>query len=446
MPNAVYGESHERLLLQRESTQTPYQISNSLEDWQRCVSQPCIGNSRLVFAISCAFAAPLLHLTGDENGGFHFRGTSSTGKTTALLIAASVWGNKNFMQRWRATTNGLEALAALHNDSLLCLDELAQVDAKEAGEIAYMIANGSGKQRANRTGHIREKSSWRLLFLSSGEISLSDHLAQIGGRSRAGQEVRLVDITADAGAGLGLFENIQDEPTANAFAEKLKSASHHYYGSAADAFLRSITCENTKTIQQDIQARRHQFIQQVLPDNAHGQVSRVAHRFALIAAAGELATKLNITSWRCGEATKAAQKCFLSWMSERGGPEAYEIKIALAQVRHFFELHGDARFVHLDHPNNSEALIRERAGFKRHGHFFVFTEVFKKDICKGLDWRNISKLLIEREWLLPDSGGKFTQSFRLPDGGNIRCYRFTQKMFEEIWDEETHALLKRRVL
>jgi uncharacterized protein (DUF927 family) len=45
-----------------------------------------------VLAISAAFAGPLLNLIDAESGGFHLRGASSIGKTTALVLAGSVWG------------------------------------------------------------------------------------------------------------------------------------------------------------------------------------------------------------------------------------------------------------------------------------------------------------------------------------------------------------------
>jgi hypothetical protein len=59
-----------------------------------------------VFAICCALTGPLLKLLGGEGGGFHFRGGSSIGKSTALNIAASVWGGggvSGFSRTWRAT-------------------------------------------------------------------------------------------------------------------------------------------------------------------------------------------------------------------------------------------------------------------------------------------------------------------------------------------------------
>ncbi|MDR0581029.1 MAG: DUF927 domain-containing protein, partial [Holosporaceae bacterium] len=48
-------------------------------------------------------------------------------KTSALCVAASLWGTKKFMQQWRSTSNALEAVAESHNDGLLILDELGQI-------------------------------------------------------------------------------------------------------------------------------------------------------------------------------------------------------------------------------------------------------------------------------------------------------------------------------
>jgi uncharacterized protein (DUF927 family) len=46
----------------------------------------------LIFAVSAALAGPLLFLCDEQPGGFHFVGSSSTGKTTALQLAGSVLG------------------------------------------------------------------------------------------------------------------------------------------------------------------------------------------------------------------------------------------------------------------------------------------------------------------------------------------------------------------
>jgi putative DNA primase/helicase len=175
----------------------PYEKSGTLEEWQQNISRYCVDNSRLSFGVCIAFAAPILNIMGAEGGGFHLRGRSSGGKTTTLKVAASVFGGKKMIHTWRSTSNGMEAIAALHNDCLLCLDEIGQIDPKEAGEVAYLLGNGVGKTRANRTGAAREKQTWALLYLSTGEVRLSDHMKQSGKKVRAGQEIRILDIPSE---------------------------------------------------------------------------------------------------------------------------------------------------------------------------------------------------------------------------------------------------------
>ncbi|WP_445501111.1 DUF927 domain-containing protein [Microvirga sp. G4-2] len=65
-----------------------YRRAGSLKEWQDNVARYAVGNSRLGLALN-AFAAPLRYPTGSESGDFHFRGGSSTGKTTALVVAGS---------------------------------------------------------------------------------------------------------------------------------------------------------------------------------------------------------------------------------------------------------------------------------------------------------------------------------------------------------------------
>jgi putative DNA primase/helicase len=76
-----------------------------------------------------------------------------------------------------------------------------------------MLANGQGKQRAGRTGAARPRLTWRLLFLSAGEIGLAEHMGEVNKRARAGQELRMIDLPADAGAGLGIFETLHEFET-----------------------------------------------------------------------------------------------------------------------------------------------------------------------------------------------------------------------------------------
>jgi putative DNA primase/helicase len=63
-----------------------------------------------------------------------------------------------------------------------------------------------------------------------------------------------------------------------------------------------------------------------------------------IAAAGELATALEIVPWRAGEARDATALALWQWIDGRGGTEPAEVRQAIEQVRLFIEQHGESRF------------------------------------------------------------------------------------------------------
>lgn len=443
LPNKTIGcFGKERLILQTISSSLPnYSTSNSLSEWMEHVSILCIGNTRLAFSLSVAFATPLLNLLGLENGGFHFRGSSSIGKTTALAIATSVWGGKEHIQRWRATTNGLEALAAVHNDTLLCLDELSQIDAGIAGENAYMLANGSGKNRADRHGSSKKKATWRLLFLSTGEISLADHMMEDGKKIRAGQEIRIIDIPADTHVH-GIFENLHGYPNAASFAEILNQECSAYYGTAAQEFIR-LLIENYADVITQIKQFMEDFLSTCVPKNADGQVYRAGKRFALVAAAGELATAFGITGWNKFEATLSAKACFESWLNNRGGLVSQEELAIISQAKRFFEQHGESRFSLWDAPPENKTI--NRAGYKKYTNegveYFVFKESFKTEIAAGFDHRLFARVCIKHGLLREGTKKEYTRSERLPHSTvNTRCYRFTPKVLgnDEGDEDELH--------
>ncbi len=60
------------------------------------------------------------------------------------------------------------------------------------------------------------------------------------------------------------------------------------------------------------------YTAKMMPENAGNQVGRAITRFALVAMAGEIATRAGITGWQQGEAYTAAEKCLAAWMKERG--------------------------------------------------------------------------------------------------------------------------------
>jgi uncharacterized protein (DUF927 family) len=442
LPNETFGQTEgERVLLQSAAgPEHAFNTSGSLADWQAHIARYAVGNSRLAFAISAAFAPPLLYLVNEESGGINFMGASRTGKTTTLQAAGSVWGGGGvggFIRTWRATDNGLEGIAERHCDALLCLDEMGQIDPRSVGEIAYMLANGEGKSRARRDGTGRKPAQWRLLFLSTGELSLADKMAEVGKRPKAGQEVRLVDVPADAGTDMGVFEQLHGKASPEVFARHLKEAAARYYGEASQAFLRKLTELPSDEIAAAVSRAQGEFLAKHVPAGASGQVHSVAGRFALVAAAGTLATAFGILPWPQDEASRAASACFAAWLDRRGGAGVAEIEKGLAQIRRFLEAHGMTRFEPMGADLAGEVRINNRVGFRRRDksdrwEYFVLPEAFKTDLCTGLDTRLMAREMIARGFMLPDKrDGKPQAREYLPGLRSKRCYHITGAFMED---------------
>jgi putative DNA primase/helicase len=95
-----------------------------------------------------------------------------------------------------------------------------------------MLGNGMGKGRATNLGLARKAVVWRVVFISTRETSLEQVMAEAGKRTRAGQEVRFIEVPADTGA-YGLFENLQGFENGAAFSSHLKETCEQLYGTAA---------------------------------------------------------------------------------------------------------------------------------------------------------------------------------------------------------------------
>ncbi|WP_158946249.1 DUF927 domain-containing protein [Pseudodesulfovibrio cashew] len=448
LPDQTYGvHGEEQVILQRLCNDNPYKLSGSLKEWQDSVGTWCQGNSRLAFGVSVAFAAVMQHHAGAESGGFHFIGSSSIGKTTVLMAAASVCGgggDAGYIRQWRATDNGIEAIAASCCDTLLCLDEMGQADSKVVAEGAYLLANGVGKLRATKVGSTASINAWRSCFLSTGETSLNDKLLEDQRlRAKAGHAVRIVDIPADAGCDLGAFEKIHGFGNGEEFARAISQAATSYYGTPLRAFLEKLM-DNLDAHCKRHSQLRHTFYNTHCPIEADGQVKRACRRFAHVAASGELAAEIGILPWESAEASKAAMDCFHAWLNHRGGKGAAEKLEGLRQVRAFFEKYASSRFELIGSKNSESSepqVIVEsynRAGFRNeddegNAEFWMFPEAFR-EVCQGFDHKMVCRMLAEQGILKTQTSGSFQMAKRLPGMGVKslkKVYVITSKIFKE---------------
>jgi uncharacterized protein (DUF927 family) len=434
----------------------PYNVAGTLDEWRYNVSVPCVGNSRLVFGVSTAFTGPMLHFAGAENPGFNIYGDSRSGKTTVADASGSVWGGgpkHGFKKTWRGTANGIEAVCAGRNDTLLILDEMGQGTPNEVAQIVYMVGNGQGKMRADRTGAARGSAEWRIITLSTGEVTFAEKVGEIGKKAKAGQLVRLADVKADAGKGLGIFEDLHGEASPERFAERLSQAALSIYGTAGRQFVELLSAKHKtdpSSIGAFIQQVRTTFLATHLPKGAAAQVRSVCTRFALVAAGGRLATEFGLTGWPGDEAERAAAACFNSWLSERGSIGDHEIEAAIRQVIAFVEAHGASRFDNpwpmssTAIPGNPATIVAgappppplpprdgrtmNRAGFRQYNEkhglwvYMVLPAQWRDELCRGFDANAVAREMAQRKLIIPDPTGKTSRSERVPGEGRVRLY------------------------
>lgn len=428
LPEECWGASEERVMY-TASLDWAGKIGTrgTLQDWRDRVGHLCAGNSRLIFAVSCGFTGPLLTLLGEPGGGFHLHGTSSSGKTTALRVAGSVCGGggvNGYVDSWRATGNGLEALAAGRNHLLLCLDEIGQAEPEVVAECAYALANGFGKQRMTKSTEARRRTEWTVLCLSTGEVRLAEYMRESARKTYAGQEIRFCSVPADGGQNMGVFEDLHDFPSAAALARHFTDVSSRYYGTPLREYLRVLT-ENRTECTAQAKASVAAF-EARLPYRRSGELCRAISRFACVGAAGELASAMGITGWKRGTALNASQRCFNDWLSERGTFGALDDLTALRQVRSFLQLHGSSRFPRL--ADSSRGNTPQRAGFvsvERDGTtvYLIHIDAFRDEVCRGLDHRRVALLLRDRGYL-KYTKGRLTDQRRVPEIDRCEPTRF----------------------
>ncbi len=318
-------------------------------DWQETVGRKAMGNPLLVLGISLAFFGPVQHLLGrDLGGGIHLVGSSSSGKSTIAECAVSVWGGPRLKRSWNATINGLEAIAAALNGTILVLDEIGEASARQIGETIYMLANETGRSRMTAEGTAREASTWSLPFLSTGETSLAERLAEAGKSLMAGQTVRLIEVAAD-GRRFRAFDELHGAADGAAFARTLKDGSARFHGTAGVAFLERVVGDRSAALAR-IKGIAEEFRSDVmsgLSKTAEGTVLRVLERFAFIAAAGELATEWGVTGWKPGEARLAVRQIFEDWLDAQGDEQNDVAERHLERIRRYMAGATDIADLHV---------------------------------------------------------------------------------------------------
>ncbi|EBO9898488.1 DUF927 domain-containing protein [Salmonella enterica] len=257
-------------------------VSGTMESWCNNVGKLIQGNPCLMMAVALNLSAPMLKVCGVKAFGLHFYGESSKGKTTALLLGNSIYGDPiTRKQTWNATTLAASTRANAANDMAVSFDELKQAKPGEFETMTYNLLNGQSRGQCNTDGTMREPMNWNTNLLSTGELTIQRHMElTLKVAPDAGQLVRLINILFEAP------QQLHGQINGKAFAMHIEAMVKEHHGAFGRFWISSIVNNRAmvKKAYQEAAARWNALV-----NGDHGQTSRVTEYFAIMEAALKLA-------------------------------------------------------------------------------------------------------------------------------------------------------------
>lgn len=385
---------------------TAYKAQGSLEQWRETVGSLARDNPLVMTAVACALAGPLLSIAGEKDGiGLHLYANTSAGKTTCGDVTASVWGDPQRTKRsWNGTALGLALMSESANDRLLYLDEIGSGDARKIGPAIYQMLNGLSKVQGARDGGTVASRVWVLSLVSTGEVAMSQYLAEGGLRPRGGQEVRLLDVPADAGAHRA-FDCLHAYATAGEFSDALSTAACEQYGTLGRSFVEWLLLRWSEA--REWIARERERMAAMVPENAAPPVRRATRKFAMLAAAVVMASRAGLTGWTPDESRAAVDEIWRRWLSVFGTQDRDDERL-IEQVEGIIDQHEHSRFVRLP-LSDDMPIVHNSLGFLRvdgDGKITVFVPpaTFKGVFVIGYDLKHACHVLHKAGVLLRPRG------------------------------------------
>lgn len=160
--------------------------AGTLEGWKEGfnVYKDVPNSDAFILASLMGFAAPLMAFTPYRGVLYNMVGHSAAGKSTALQVMTSVWGQPQDTHikiaggRGRDTEVAIYNLIGYLNAVPVAMDELTNMEPEALSDFALSFTSGRGKMRADRNGQNRlNETEWETIVVGTSNTSLYDKLA-----------------------------------------------------------------------------------------------------------------------------------------------------------------------------------------------------------------------------------------------------------------------------
>ncbi len=434
------GTDHRRVIFQPAqpcSTVSTMTGEGTIESYGADVIGRILEQPYLLFCFFASLSASLMKTAEQETGAFHFFGASTGGKTTALQIAASVWGiggdpqrdDQTFCRSWNATANGLEGIAAAHNDSVLALDELGKFQGDNFASTIYNLAGSKSKERMAADCSQQKNTSWRLLCLSTGEISIEERVKEDGKTLKDGMKVRFVDIPVGDSMITGLSQQ-----EARDLSDTLKNAvSARAYGVVGPAFVKGLLerfpddasmSEEVKDMVLAAEGAIAKKISLNLPPTA----MRVLKRFALVLATARYAQEMFDLALDDEALIEVVMSVVRLWLGD-GQALKTEDDLLSDKFAEFLEA-NECNFTDGNPIGEAAKPPQHCIGYKLDGRLYL-TEKGLKEACQGRNASTAARVLYKKGAIEKTEADRYTTK-KTVGGARITVYLISENFLREV--------------
>lgn len=391
--------------------------SGSYEAWREGVAKFVSGEQQ-IFALTASFASYFMSMLGKDNFIVHFYGGSTTGKTTLLQLAASVYGyagepgdqKQSMLSSWNSTSNGIEGYLTEHSGALMLLDELGTYRGKDLDQVVYQIAAGKSKNRMSKTLRQSKPRTWGGIIISSGELSVPERLAIDNKELTEGMQHRAISLQVFIED--SFKDGSDDVEAVRARADGIKQLVVEHYGVAIRELLVRLTgpdyFDDGFASHNELHVYLDELIEQVegqlLADIKERSIQlspaqrRALHRFACIGAFGSFLAEdgeLDMMPFTIEENYNSVLAMFLRWVSDDCNQFSPEKKVLVEIYKQLQQK---------QHSNFAEArddyIPSQFWGYHDKNHFFILDSIFEGWCQKhNIQSFKVAKLLVDAGYL-----------------------------------------------
>lgn len=242
-----------------------FKTKGSIENYAEIVFKPIKNSPMVMTFVYASLGSILLHDFNVDPFVVDMASKTSTGKTTALRVASSVWGTDKLINEWNTTPIDLERKASILNSFPSMYDDTRKAKPYLLSDVVYQFSGGKSKGRGN-VQSVDVVKTWNNILLSTGETSIVEY-----GNEKAGVSARVVTLQDNP---------FNDDVNIRALYEGIESN----YGHLGLAFIKQYSKQKA-SYKASFKAYEGIYIDKAGENEV---MQRVARYFAVLMVAGEI--------------------------------------------------------------------------------------------------------------------------------------------------------------